>query len=46
MNAVFKEKFNKLFWQCIANGFSTVEARDYSSLELTGKLYHAQESQK
>lgn len=41
MNAIFKEKFNKIFWSCIAEGFSTVDARNYASLELTGKPFHA-----
>jgi hypothetical protein len=43
MNQIFREKFNQLFWLCLSQGFSTVEARNYANLELTGKLFHPEQ---
>jgi hypothetical protein len=46
LNKVFKEKFTQLFWVCLSQGFTTVESRNYASLELTGKLFHVEQSLK
>lgn len=46
MDALFKLKFYKLWQEAISQGFSSVDAREYASLELTGKPFITNENNK
>jgi hypothetical protein len=37
MSDAYKTEFNKIFWQCLAQGMTTVEARQYAALEMESK---------
>jgi hypothetical protein len=39
MDITFKLKFYKLWQDALNQGFSSCEAREYASLELTGKSF-------
>lgn len=41
MSKSYREKFCVLFWKALAEGYSCNDARDYASLELTGRTFHA-----
>lgn len=39
---LYKEKFYKIWVECVKNGFTTNDARDYAQLELVGRKFHNQ----
>ena len=40
LSQTYKEKFYRLYIECLSQGFTSNEARDYAELTLTGKNFH------
>jgi hypothetical protein len=34
MSEAYRNRFTQIFWQCVEEGMTTVEARQYAELEL------------
>lgn len=34
MSEAYRNRFTQIFWQCVKEGMTTVEAREYAALEL------------
>jgi hypothetical protein len=34
MSETYRNRFTQIFWQCLNEGMTTIEAREYAALEL------------